>query len=248
MLVAMRVTPSSAAANDGRAPARLVLSLAVCAISSLQGCSAAIHDDPAPRPPPPEAPPSATPAVGSTASASASAPAAAPPIVPIRLDQWLDASKSPGRRLYPPPKPHECIADAGCPFKPPAMPPCPGDQAFVELSEETLGPLDGTATVVRATLWDRGLARAYGGTPRCCHGKDPPRPRLLRRSGTTEREGLSTPPLSLWDARFPEAFACQADESATCCALEPNVDVLAYGTIRLRDRRIEDPRLCRMPL
>jgi hypothetical protein len=187
-------------------------------------------DASAPRPVPPDS------------SLQPDAPAHGEPpteIRPVDPDKWAQAPQSPGRRIgleLP-----ECIADKGCPFTPFALPPCPPGQEFVEIAD-AIAAVDGRMTVVRGTVWDNRLILAYDCEPRCCRGKDPPRPLLIRSFGTPPRTGMS---LTLVHTNLPYALSCQEDESATCCAMEVETTVLAYGTIRMRERRIEDPRLCR---
>jgi hypothetical protein len=184
-------------------------------------------------------------------TASASSVPAAIPIAPIDLASWLDASESPAQRITV--RAPQCIADLGCPFKPIDVPPCPPGQTFIDITAENLKANDGLTTVVRGTIWDEAMVRAYDCEPRCCRGKDPPRRLVLSRlfglEGTVDRSRR----LKLFDARFPATFACQADESAVCCDLPLEINVLVYGTIQLdrsSDRvpanRIENPHLCRV--
>jgi hypothetical protein len=218
------------------------LSLPIAASMTLAACSAGLPDQAerrgssqhadasAPRPVPPDS------------SLQPDAPARVEPptgIRPIDPDKWAQAPQSPGRRIgleLP-----ECIADKGCPFTPFALPPCPPGQEFVEIAD-AIAAVDGRKTVVRGTVWDNRLILAYDCEPRCCRGKDPPRPLLIRSFGTPPRTGMS---LTLVHTNLPYALSCQEDESATCCAMEVETTVLAYGIIRMRERRIEDPRLCR---
>jgi hypothetical protein len=172
---------------------------------------------------------------------SAASPASIKPIDPA---SWFDASRSKAKRIALT-APH-CIDDSGgCPFAATALPACPAGQAFLDLTVETLNAIDGMTTVLRATLWDAGMIPAYHCTPRCCHGNDPPRPFILVPVGTSLKDRFRSPRIPLVDAQNPYAFACQADESRTCCDIEPETNVLIYGTFRLREQRIENPRLCR---
>jgi hypothetical protein len=220
-------------------------------LMTLAGCAAAALDDGEAGPSEPLQPGVLAATATASAATSASSEPYAPEIAPLQLETWADASNSPAKRIDPPGS--TCIADAGgCTFGPMTLPPCPADQPFVDISSpEVMRALDGKATVLRGTVWDQKLYELVGcyvlpasANKRCC-APESPAPLYLGTFGVGPGKHARAPALILSDPVNPNAYACQRDETARCCGLETETNVLAYGFVRHSGMILERPHLCK---